>query len=411
MARPKGIPGYLHHKASGRAFVRINGTDIYLGFYGTPESKAEYDRILKEWLANDRQIPVKSNQTVPVTVDRLCLLYLKHAKIYYRKDGVLTPEVNKIETACKLLHEHCGSIPAVEFTKQSLKAIREYYQSQGWKRKTVNERIGHIKRIFKWGANEGLFPASVYQELQMLEGLKKWRSSSPESEEVPPVPWEHVEKTMKFCSSTIADMIWVQFLAGMRPGEVCALKVGEVDTHGDVWVFDYKSHKTAHHGFSREIWFGPKAQAKLTPYLIFDEYYDPKRYLFSPRDTIATLNHEKRQNRKTKVQPSQISRAKKNPMLKPGDRYKVNSYRTAIQRATERYNKAEIKKAKEEGREPDLVPKWFPNQLRHLRATIIRSLYGLEASQVVLGHEKADVTQIYAERDRQKAIDIMREIG
>ena len=56
MARPKGIPGYKRHKASGRAVVRINGTGIYLGFYGTKESKAEYDRIIKEWLANGRQL-------------------------------------------------------------------------------------------------------------------------------------------------------------------------------------------------------------------------------------------------------------------------------------------------------------------------------------------------------------------
>ena len=50
MARPKGIPGYLHHKASGRAYVRINGIDIYLGFHNSKESKAEYDRLIREWL-------------------------------------------------------------------------------------------------------------------------------------------------------------------------------------------------------------------------------------------------------------------------------------------------------------------------------------------------------------------------
>ena len=57
MARPKGIPGYLHHKASGRAFVRINGIDIYLGFHNSKESKAEYDRLIREWLANNRLLP------------------------------------------------------------------------------------------------------------------------------------------------------------------------------------------------------------------------------------------------------------------------------------------------------------------------------------------------------------------
>ena len=137
MARPKGIPGYKLHKASGRAVVRINGTDIYLGFYGTKESKAEYDRIIKEWLANGRQLFVSQNQQEMVTIDTLCLAYLQHAQVYYRKNGKETTEVGKIKVACRILHEHCGNLPAIEFTRQSLKAIREKAISFGWSRKTV----------------------------------------------------------------------------------------------------------------------------------------------------------------------------------------------------------------------------------------------------------------------------------
>jgi site-specific recombinase XerC len=42
---------------------------------------------------------------------------------------------------------------------------------------------------------------------------------------------------------------------------------------------------------------------------------------------------------------------------------------------------------------------------------VIRKRYGLEAAQVILGHASADVTQVYAERDLQKAVEIMREVG
>jgi site-specific recombinase XerC len=58
-----------------------------------------------------------------------------------------------------------------------------------------------------------------------------------------------------------------------------------------------------------------------------------------------------------------------------------------------------------------LIPHWHPNQLRHTAATMIRRDYGLEAAQVILGHSKADVTQIYAERDAAKAIEVIRNIG
>ena len=45
------------------------------------------------------------------------------------------------------------------------------------------------------------------------------------------------------------------------------------------------------------------------------------------------------------------------------------------------------------------VAYWHPNQLRHNFATLARRQYGLEAAQVALGHSRADVTQVYAERD------------
>ena len=47
--------------------------------------------------------------------------------------------------------------------------------------------------------------------------------------------------------------------------------------------------------------------------------------------------------------------------------------------------------------------RWAPNQLRHSAATEVRKVYGLEAAQLVLGHASADVSQIYAERDMNKA--------
>ena len=54
---------------------------------------------------------------------------------------------------------------------------------------------------------------------------------------------------------------------------------------------------------------------------------------------------------------------------------------------------------------------WHPNQLRHTYATKVRKEHGLEAAQVLLGHSKADTTQIYAERDQALAVGIAAKIG
>jgi len=54
---------------------------------------------------------------------------------------------------------------------------------------------------------------------------------------------------------------------------------------------------------------------------------------------------------------------------------------------------------------------WHPHQLRHNYATNVRREFGLEAAQVLLGHTKADVTQIYAERDMTRAATVAAKIG
>ena len=52
---------YCLHKASGQAVVRIDGKDHYLGKYDTPESRAEFDRLIAGWLGNGRCLPIASS--------------------------------------------------------------------------------------------------------------------------------------------------------------------------------------------------------------------------------------------------------------------------------------------------------------------------------------------------------------
>ena len=54
MARPRSIPRYCKHKSSGQARVTINGRDDLLGPFGMKTSRAEYDRIIAEYLASGR---------------------------------------------------------------------------------------------------------------------------------------------------------------------------------------------------------------------------------------------------------------------------------------------------------------------------------------------------------------------
>jgi hypothetical protein len=49
------LPKYRKHRSSGQAVVTLNGRDHYLGPNDTKASKREYDRLIGEWLANDRK--------------------------------------------------------------------------------------------------------------------------------------------------------------------------------------------------------------------------------------------------------------------------------------------------------------------------------------------------------------------
>jgi len=41
----------------------------------------------------------------------------------------------------------------------------------------------------------------------------------------------------------------------------------------------------------------------------------------------------------------------------------------------------------------------------------VRKAHGLEAVQVLLGHSRADVTQVYAERNEALAVTVASKIG
>ncbi len=43
--------------------------------------------------------------------------------------------------------------------------------------------------------------------------------------------------------------------------------------------------------------------------------------------------------------------------------------------------------------------------------TEVRKKFGLEAAASLLGHTEIGVTQVYAEADRQRAIEVVRNLG
>lgn len=275
MARtPKGAPlSYPSrpHNGQARLTVRLlNGRrhDLILGAYGSPESRAEYRRILAELEVHGGRYPLKQDGTVAVglTVNELCLRFWQHAEKHYRlADGSPSGELDNHKYAQVALTDLYGKTLASEFGPLKLKAVRqrmidtyrylvrftegeqtwerwvtekqfrqgavnedrgEALWKKGWlpvqvfsrrkaiSRKVINQRIDYIKRMFKWAVSEELVLPSVYEALRAVAGLRRGHPGTFERPKVKPVSQQHVEAVLPFLCPQAAAMVRLQQLMG-----------------------------------------------------------------------------------------------------------------------------------------------------------------------------------------------------
>jgi hypothetical protein len=144
------LPKYCRHRASGQAVVDLGGVYHYLGPHGSRVSKREYDRLIAEWLQQDRRTASAEAETLTVTI--LCARYLRFANGYYRKDGKATI-VPAIKCSIKYLRVWYGSTPAADFGPLAFKTIRQKMVEDGLSRRYINDHCGRIKRVFKMWAH------------------------------------------------------------------------------------------------------------------------------------------------------------------------------------------------------------------------------------------------------------------
>jgi integrase len=220
----------------------------------------------------------------------------------------------------------------------------------------------------------------------------------------------------------VAPQIWamveLQRLTAMRPGEVCLMRTCDLDTSGEVWTYTPHRHKVEHHGRGRTIYLGPRAQEVVKPWL----RTDLQAYLFSPKEVLEAHYAARRRGRKTPMTPSQRARTRKPRRSRnPGDHYTSMSYlRTIVagcDRAFPHPTLAGVKRGdltdeqRAELKAWRLAHRWHPHQLRHNSATWLRQEFGLEVAQIILGHARADVTEVYAETNRARAVEVMSKVG
>lgn len=370
-------PKYRFHKRSGQAVVTLNGRDHYLGKYDSPESRTAYDVLIARWLVNGRK-PIDTAEPAPeITVIEVCAAYWQHCIEYYVKDGKPTDEQAGIKAAIKRLKEEFGGLPISELGPLKIQALQQRFVRDGVSRYYVNKSINRLKRMFRWAVSQELIPPSISQAIDAVSALKKGRTKAYELTPVPPVDDATIEATLpKIASPITRDMVRIQRLTGMRPGELFVMKAKDIDRNGveGCWIYEPEKHKTEHHSQSRKVVIGPKAQKLLAKYILGDG----EKHCF---------------------------------LTERGKPYNRSNYRDRIRHACKMAFPAPEGLREKEKKAWEKDHRWKPNQLRHSLATEVRKEYGLEAVQATLSHAEMKTSEIYAERMLGLAVNAMKNVG
>lgn len=220
---------------------------------------ATKDRTIAEKVATqiwENAVFKSSLPTNNVTdVASLVKMYLEYSRHYYKgADGKLTREPENIQYAVRPLVRFYGTLSVEDFGPLKLKELRQQTVELGWCRNVINQRVGIIKRMFKWAVSEELLPDSVYSSLTRVEGLRRGRSGVRETKKVRPVDESYVRAILPHTTPTVAAMIELQLLTGMRSTELCTVRPCDIDTSGDIWIYRPEDHKTKNYDHTREIY-------------------------------------------------------------------------------------------------------------------------------------------------------------
>ncbi len=394
------LPTYRRHP-NGQAFYEYKGERHYLGIYDSPRSRRKFAAIVAK-IAEGVQ-PTTSSVSRNPTVDELANAYLAHAELHYGKN---TTEFKNVRSAIRLLYSFCedcfgGEIDGSEFGPAKLMDFQGYlvdHRYADWRpkksddkdaieparnkrytRQQINKIISKVKRLFRWCCQRELLPAEHYHKLLCVQCVEFGRSTAPESEDVTPVSRAIVELTLPHLNPTVAAMVQVQMLCGMRPAEVTIMRACDIDRSGPIWLYRPSEHKNAWRKHVLVKAIPQVAQKILLPFW----RAELAAFIFSPQTALLEKNGRFVQRRKRPIR----------------ERYDTCSYRRAIVYGIEKAERGGIE-----------VPHWHPNQLRHTIGTEIRQLVSEQAAQLWLGHAHIQTTGIYAQKQIKELLAVAAEL-
>jgi integrase len=362
--RPKSkgpkLPTMGRH-SSGQARVTLNGKVHYLGAFGSLAAQQAYAELLAKWESNGRR-PLDPTPDVegikPVReVFRLWLAQLDASGRYQRNGAPTSARRRLLGRVEKFLKMH-GSMPAHRLTERQLVTYRDELERTTLTRSGINCSVAAVKQGIRWGFERGHFTRDCWLSCSAVAPLSRTVAGHRDRKKAKraPTPSE-VEAVAVAASPIVAAMLRVQFLLGSRPGELCAMRLADIDrstipTHGAATFRVPDSiAKTAHHGRSVRYAIPPSALA------IIDA--QPSRGPGAPvfESPIRSANGKRQ--------------------------WSVGGYRNALLAACERAG----------------VEAFSGHEVRHGTITLACAKYGAFAASSMANHGRLQTTEGYVHRD------------
>lgn len=397
-------------KDTARCFLTVAGgkREIYLGVWGSPESEAKYRQIAAEYYSSGdvrdninpematlsylyQQFLIDADKRVLDPRQKFDARELKHYEIVIRNtidiyQDLLLKDLNA--TAYRTIRDHLVSIApnVIKVGKKLRKGV--------WSANYVNKLMTYFRLIVRWGIGHDLISPDVLNKFSCVEPLvSNLKVKAPRTA----IDDDIVRKTLPYMSPTVRDMVIIQRTHGLRPSAVCGLKIGDIDTKGEIWTVTKEDKTTYKTRVPLIIKFGPEDQRILKPRIAGRK---KEEYVFTPqiarmerRPNECLKRNVRNQKKWSKLSDEEIAKTYHS------DYYTVEKYSQAIRRA--------IRSARNAGID---VPDWCAYQLRHTAVTMVAYQYGRDKAMLLAGHQSLSMTDHYAHEASMVKEDLAKDI-
>ena len=250
---------YSLHRGSGQAYVRVQGKAVYLGKYGTHESRVRHRNIVSSALAQRTALDAAR----PLSMGELCELFLKGVVTDY---GAKSWKYGIAHLVAVAVCERFAGLEAAVFGPKALQEVQQAWLSKGKLcRGGVNRRTRFVVAMFKWAVSEELLPPASWQALLTVRPIRRGKGfDNPPREAADSAAVDTVIKHLaENGNEGAAHCVAFIRATGCRPGEAYRATPADFRLSDATPVYIAREHKNSHRGMERVIALNPAAVAAV----------------------------------------------------------------------------------------------------------------------------------------------------